>query len=140
MAFFMKRFSVATYSLLRIVAGLLFLCHGSQKLFGFPGGGGNGLPGWIQYSAGPIEFVGGLLLMVGLFTPWAAFVGSGEMAVAYWMVHGSRGLFPIQNGGEMAVLYCFVFLFISAHGSGRWSVDALLQGPDRGPAEGRPSP
>lgn len=127
---FMSPFSAMTYSLLRIVVGLLFLWHGSQKLFGFPGGGGDGPPAWIQYSAGPIELVGGLLVMVGLLTPWAAFVCSGQMAVAYWMVHAPRGLFPIQNGGELAALYCFIFLFISAHGSGRWSVDALLRHPD----------
>jgi putative oxidoreductase len=128
MTMFMNRFSAATYSLLRIVAGLLFLWHGTQKLFGFPGGGvGDGPPAWIQYSAGPIELVGGLLVMVGLLTPWAAFVCSGQMAVAYWMVHAPRGLLPIQNGGELAALYCFVFLFISAHGSGRWSVDRLLR-------------
>jgi putative oxidoreductase len=135
MTIFMSRFSAAIYSLLRIVTGWLFLWHGTQKLFGFPGGGGgDGPPAWIQYSAGPIELVGGLLVMVGLLTPWVAFVCSGQMAVAYWMVHAPRGLFPIQNGGELAALYCFVFLFISAHGSGRWSVDGLLRQP--GPPSG----
>ena len=120
---FMRPFRAETYALLRIVAGLLFLWHGTQKLFGFPSAPPN-VPVFVTYIAGPIELVGGLLIMVGLFAGWAAFLCSGLMASAYWMVHGTRALFPIENGGELAVLYCFVFLVIASHGSGIWSVDA----------------
>jgi putative oxidoreductase len=116
------------YSLMRIVVGFLFLWHGAQKLFGFPTPVPAGTPAFIVYGAGSIEFIAGVLVMIGLFTTWAAFLASGEMAVAYWMVHGTKALLPIQNNGELAVLYCFAFLFISAHGSGIWSVDALLGG------------
>ena len=120
---FMKPLSQHTYALLRIFAGLLFLWHGTQKLFSFPSPPPE-IPAFVTYIAGPIELVGGLLVMLGLFTGWAAFLCSGLMAAAYWMAHGFRALFPIQNGGELAALYCFVFLFIAAYGSGIWSVDA----------------
>ena len=124
MASFMKNYQGETYALMRIVTGLLFLWHGSQKLFGFPAPMPMEAPAFIVYIAGPIELVGGALVMLGLFTRWAAFLCSGLMAAAYWMAHGTKALFPLQNGGEMAVLYCFVFLFISANGAGRWSLDA----------------
>lgn len=120
---FMKAFEPQAYALLRIVAGLLFIWHGTQKLFGFPTAPPP-VPAFVIYIAGPIELIGGLLIAIGLFAGWAAFLCSGLMAAAYWMVHGLQGLFPIQNGGELAVLYCFVFLFIAARGSGIWSVDA----------------
>ncbi|HKK51985.1 MAG TPA: DoxX family protein [Myxococcota bacterium] len=123
MARFMAPFAPQTYALLRIVAGFLFLWHGSQKLLGFPPSAGPP-PDWIVWVAGPIELVGGLLVMIGLFTRWAAFLCSGLMAAAYWMAHGTRALLPIENQGELAALYCFVFLFISAQGAGLWSVDA----------------
>ncbi len=123
MAAFMGRFRSETYALLRIVAGLLFLWHGSQKLFGFPADAPGGVPAFVIYVGAPIELVGGTLVMVGLFTRWAAFLCSGMMAAAYWMAHGTRSLFPLVNGGELAVLYCFVFLLIAAQGAGRWSVD-----------------
>jgi len=123
-AAFMKNFQGETYALMRIVTGLLFLWHGTQKLFGFPAPMPMEAPAFIVYVAGPIELVGGALVMLGLFTRWAAFLCSGLMAAAYWMAHGRKDLFPMLNGGELAVLYCFVFLFISAYGSGRWSVDA----------------
>lgn len=122
MASFMGRFGGETYALLRITTGLLFLWHGSQKLFGFPGQAPEA-PAFILYVAGPIELVGGVLVALGLFTRWAAFLCSGLMAFAYWMGHGTKDLFPVLNGGELAALYCFVFLFISAHGAGMWSVD-----------------
>jgi putative oxidoreductase len=122
MASFMQRYGGETYALLRIMAGLLFLWHGSQKLFGFPGEVPEA-PAFILYVAGPIELIGGVLVAVGLFTRWAAFLCSGLMAAAYWMAHGTNHLFPMLNGGELAALYCFVFLFISAHGAGMWSVD-----------------
>lgn len=119
----MRPFTQQAYALLRIVTGFLFLCHGTQKLFGVPGAPPN-VPPFVTYIAGPIELVGGLLVMVGLFAGWAAFLCSGQMAAAYWMVHGTQALFPIQNGGELAALYCFVFLFIATQGSGIWSIDS----------------
>ena len=122
---FMKSFAPQTYALMRIVTGLLFLWHGTQKLFGFPIAMKFEAPFHILYIAGPIELFGGLLIMVGLFTRWSAFLASGLMAAAYWMAHGTKALFPVDNGGELAVLYCFVFLFISAYGPGIWSVDAM---------------
>ena len=123
---FMSNYSSYCYALMRIVAGFLFLWHGSQKLFDFPSGMPAGVPAFITYVAGPIELVGGILIMIGLFTHLAAFITSGQMAFAYWMAHGTKALLPIQNDGELAVLYCFVFLFIAAQGGGIWSVDSLL--------------
>ena len=122
----MKSFNAQTYALMRIVAGFLFLWHGTQKLFGFPTPMPMEAPAFIIYIAGPIELIGGVLVMIGLFTRWAAFFCSGLMAAAYWMAHGTKALFPLVNGGELAALYCFVFLFISAHGSGIWSVDDAI--------------
>jgi putative oxidoreductase len=122
------KFSPQIYALLRIVAGLLFAQHGAQKLLGAFGGAPPELPAFIKFIAGPIELVGGLLIAVGLFASFVAFVASGQMAVAYFMAHAPRGLVPIQNGGELAVLYCFVFLYIAARGSGIWSVDAARKG------------
>ena len=121
---FMRAFHAQAYAMMRIVVGLLFLWHGSQKLLGFPLSLPPQIPGFVIYIAGPIELVGGFLVMVGLFAGWAAFLCSGLMAFAYWMVHGTQALFPIQNHGELAALYCFVFLFISSQGSGIWSIDA----------------
>ncbi|AJE02239.1 DoxX family protein [Geobacter pickeringii] len=120
---FMAQYSSHCYALMRIVVGFLFLWHGAQKLFGFPPGMPAGAPPFITYVAGPIELIGGILVMIGLFTHWAAFITSGQMAVAYWMAHGTKALLPLQNNGELAVLYCFVFLFIAAQGGGIWSVD-----------------
>lgn len=123
MPVFMKPLNSQAYALMRIVTGLLFMWHGTQKLFGFPGSPPP-VPPFVTYIAGPIELIGGLLVAIGLFAGWAAFLCSGQMAAAYWMVHGTQALFPIQNGGELAALYCFVFLFIASQGSGIWSVDA----------------
>ena len=120
----MSSFSSQGYALMRIVVGFLFLWHGVQKLFDFPNPMPAGVPAFIIYIAGPIELIGGALVMAGLFTRWAAFLASGLMAVAYWKAHGMKALLPIQNGGEMAALYCFVFLLISIQGAGIWSVDA----------------
>jgi putative oxidoreductase len=111
---------------MRIVVGFLFLWHGVQKLFGYPVAMPPGVPAFITYVAGPIELVGGILVMIGLYTRWSAFLASGLMAFAYWMAHGTKALLPVVNGGELAVLYCFVFLLIATQGSGVWSVDALL--------------
>jgi putative oxidoreductase len=120
---FMRSWAQHTYALLRIVTGFLFLCHGMQKVFGIPGPAPAGAPPFVVWIAGPIELVGGALVMVGLFTRWAAFLASGLMAFAYWLAHGPHALLPIINQGELAVLYCFVFLFVAAHGPGIWSVD-----------------
>jgi putative oxidoreductase len=128
---FMRRFDSQAYAALRIVAGLLFLWHGTQKLFGFPVPMPGEAPAFVVYVGGGIELVGGLLVMIGLLTRWAAFLCSGMMAVAYWMAHGTKGLFPLQyggNGGELAALYCFVFLFIAAKGPGIWSADGARGG------------
>lgn len=122
---FMSKYSPGCYALMRIVAGFLFLWHGSQKLFDFPSGMPAGVPAYITYVAGPIELVGGILIMIGLCTHWAAFITSGLMAFAYWIGHGTNALLPIQNSGELAALYCFVFLFIAAQGGGIWSIDSL---------------
>jgi len=130
---FMSDYSTHCYALMRIVAGFLFLWHGSQKLFDFPGGMPAGVPAFITYVAGPIELVGGILVMIGLFTHWAAFLASGLMACAYWMAHGTKALLPLQNNGELAALYCFVFLFIAAQGGGIWSVDSLRSDSGKGP-------
>jgi len=111
------------YAVLRIVTGFLFLWHGAQKLLSIPSPAPPEAPAFILYTAGPIELVGGILVMIGLFTRVAAFVCSGQMAVAYWMAHGFRALLPVQNQGELAVIYCFVFLFIASRGAGIWSVD-----------------
>ena len=121
-----------TRSLLRIVAGLLFSCHGAQKILGMFGGmGGTGakamFPSMI-YSAGVLESVGGLLILFGLFTRFTAFILAGEMAVAYFTVHFQRGFWPIKNGGEPAVLYCFIFLYLAASGAGLLSLDHAIWG------------
>jgi putative oxidoreductase len=112
-------------SILRIVVALLFIEHGSQKLLGFPAGGMSGvalasLPG----IAAVVEIVGGVLLLIGLFSRAAAIIMSGEMAVAYWMAHAPKSFFPVNNGGDAAILFCFVFLYIVFAGPGPWSVDA----------------
>ena len=123
MATFMKPYSAQTFALFRIIAGLLFLSHGLQKIFGLFGGAPAEAPPFVIWVAGSIELVGGTLIAVGFMTRWAAFVCSGLMASAYWMAHGTKAFHPIMNGGEMALLYCFAFLFIAAHGAGIWSLD-----------------
>lgn len=121
---FMHGYGPQTYALMRIVTGFLFLWHGTQKVFNVPTPPPIDLPTFVVFIAGPIELIGGLLVMIGLFAGWAAFLCSGLMAFAYWMVHGTQALLPIQNQGELAALYCFLFLYISSQGSGIWSVDA----------------
>jgi putative oxidoreductase len=130
MTFFMKSFQEQTYALMRIISGYVLIWHGTQKLFGFPGEDPPA-SGYMFWLAGPIEFLGGLLLIIGLFTRPAAFICSGFAAAAYWMAHGSfdalpgSALLPITNRGDLAVLMCFVYLYISARGAGIWSVDAI---------------
>lgn len=123
---FMRLLEKYAYALMRIIVGFLFLWHGSQKLFNIPAFN-YPMPAFIHYVGGSIEFFGGLLVMVGLGTRWAAFIASGEMAVAYWMGHGTKAFLPLINQGEMAVLYCFIFLTISAAGPGIWSIDNLIE-------------
>ena len=118
-------------SILRIVAALLFFEHGTSKLLGFPPSEHSG-PEFLSLSwvAGLLELVGGALLVVGLFTRPVAFILSGEMAFAYWMAHAPQSPFPLANGGDAAILYCFVFLYLVFAGGGPWSLDALRR---RGP-------
>lgn len=128
--FFLSPHADRIYALFRIVAGFLFLCHGLQKLFGVLGGQQQPIAS-LAGVAGVIEFVAGALIMVGFLTHWAAFLASGTMAVAYFLVHQPQGALPIQNQGELAALYAFVFLYIAARGSGLWSVDASMRGSRR---------
>lgn len=114
-------------SVLRFMTGFLFLWHGTQKLFNFPASEkpGGELSGFMLVGA-ILEFGGGLLIMLGLFTRWTAFILSGTMAVAYWMFHGTGAFLPLANRGELAALYCFVFLYLFFAGGGEWSLDNLL--------------
>jgi putative oxidoreductase len=122
----LERYSGTAYALMRIVFGLLFLCHGLQKLVGAFGGHRVPLASLLG-AAAVIETFGGLLIALGVFTSVVAFICSGEMAFAFFTTHFPRGPLPIRNGGELAVLYCFAFLFIAAMGSGRWALDARLR-------------
>ena len=120
-----------TLSLLRIVAGFLFSLHGCQKILGLLGGmGGSGATAQmftLFWFAGVIELVGGLLILLGLFTRPVALVASGQMAAAYFKVHAPKAFWPILNGGELAVLYCFLFLYLFTAGPGPWSLDSLMK-------------
>jgi putative oxidoreductase len=117
-------------SVLRIVTALLFLEHGTQKIFNFPPAAKPRPFELMTLSpglAGVLELVGGALLVIGLFSRPVAFILSGEMAFAYWMSHFKRGPFPVLNGGDGAILFCFVFLYIAAAGAGPWSLDAMMR-------------
>ena len=131
---FLGRYSPYAYALMRLIVGLLLACHGGQKMLGMFGGmpPGHG-PNMITNIAGIIELVGGFMVALGFFGGFAAFLASGLMAVAYFMAHAKGGFFPIQNHGELAVVYCFVLLYIACHGSGILSVDQLI---GRGSASG----
>jgi putative oxidoreductase len=122
------RYAPYVLSIVRIVAALLFLEHGTSRLFGWP----SPLPSPALFSmywfAGAIELVGGILLALGLFTRCAAFVMSGEMAFAYFISHAPNSFFPILNRGDASILYCFIFLYIAFAGGGPWSLDAWLRG------------
>jgi putative oxidoreductase len=120
------RFAPYTQSLLRIAAAVIFIPHGAQKLLGMFGG--STVPMFSQmWVAGVLELFGGTLMLLGLFTRPVAFVLSGEMAVAYYLAHFPRGRWPILNGGELAVLFCFIWLFFAAAGPGPWSLDAIVR-------------
>lgn len=121
-----------TYFLLRVVSGLLFFHAGGMKMFDWFGGVPTQLGGHPQFLSqiwigGALEFYGGAMILLGLWTRPIAFILSGEMAVAYFQFHQPNGFWPIQNHGEPAVLFCFIFLLLAAHGAGIWSIDAILQ-------------
>jgi putative oxidoreductase len=118
------RYAPQALSLLRIITALLFLMHATGKLFGYPAIGMNPPPMSLFWIAGVIELFGSLLLLAGFLSRPVAFLLSGEMAVAYWMVHAPNSTFPIVNHGESAILFCFIFLLIAAAGPGPWSIDA----------------
>jgi len=120
---FLSPFQPQVYAAFRIVAGLMFVQHGCQKILGLFGGAPGEMPAPMLYTAGLIELVGGLMIGLGFFAGIAAFLASGTMAFAYFIAHQPQGLLPIQNRGELAVLYCFAFLYIAAKGSGIWSID-----------------
>jgi putative oxidoreductase len=123
---FLGNYSPHIYAILRIVAGLTFALHGSQKLFGIPGDKQSVSIVSLMGFGGLIELVCGLMIALGLLASYAAFIASGEMAVAYFMLHFPKGFLPIINQGDLAVLYCFLFLYVATRGSGPWSVDALI--------------
>lgn len=120
-----ERYAPTTYALFRIVFGFLFLCNGLQKTMGMFGGQVPPLMS-MAGAAGVIETVGGVLIMIGFLTRYAAFISSGEMAVAYFMIHQPTGPLPIVNNGQLAVLFCFAFLYIASRGAGNLSVDGAM--------------
>lgn len=120
----LNRFADPFYCLVRFIVGLMFACHGLDKIFGAFAGKVEALPP-LMVAGGWIEIVCGFLIALGLFTRVAAFIASGEMAVAFFMIHAPRGLIPYVNKGELAVVYCFIFFYIFLRGSGGWSIDAL---------------
>lgn len=121
---YLGKYSPHFFAILRIVSGLMFMMHGTQKLFGWPGDGSTVELVSLMGLAGVIEFVGGLMIALGFLASWAAFIASGQMAVAFFKAHAPQGWNPLMNDGELAVLYCFLFLYIAAHGAGIWSIDA----------------
>ena len=129
---YLGKFSGFLYAAFRIVSGLLFAQHGAQKLFAWLGGmgedGGSAPFLSLMFFAGLVEFFGGLLIAVGFNASWAAFIASGEMAVAYFMSHFPKSFWPLENEGEPAVLFCFIFLYMATQGSGIWGVDAARGG------------
>jgi putative oxidoreductase len=128
---FLKPYSAQLLSVLRIMSGLLILQHGTAKYLSIPVGPmNNASPLTMGGFAGILELVGGVLLIIGLFTRPVAFILSGMTAVAYFYAHAARSFYPILNGGELAVLYCFVFLYLAAAGGGAWSADRMMRSDD----------
>jgi len=125
------RSTLAPYllSLVRVIVGLLFLQHGAEKLWGFAGGRIDHDFATLRGFAGPLEVAGGTLIALGLFTRFTAFILCGEMAVAYFRAWAPRGFFPIQNGGEEAVLFCYIYLWLVTAGAGKWSLDSVIEKP-----------
>ncbi|PYQ31325.1 MAG: hypothetical protein DMF56_05350 [Acidobacteria bacterium] len=121
-----KSWAPQILSIFRFLAGVMFACHGSQKVLGWFGGLPPGVPKYIIWIAGPIEFFGGILIAIGLLTRPVAFLASGLMAVGYFTGHAPNGFVPKVNGGEPAVLYCWTWLYIAAQGPGAWALDNLL--------------
>ncbi len=121
----LSKFRSSALGLLRIVSALIFFAHGTQKILGFPASD-RAAPEMftLSWTAGILELIGGFLLIIGLFSRPVAFVLSGLMAFAYWMAHAPRSFYPILNGGDAAILYCFIFLYIVFAGPGRFSLDA----------------
>jgi putative oxidoreductase len=123
----LNRFADPVFCITRLIIGLLFACHGGQKILDFPPGGHGPSTEMLGIVGGWIELVAGFMIALGLLTRLAAFIASGEMAYAYFKMHHSMtSFFPIQNHGEAAVFYCFFFLFVVFHGPGRWSIDAMI--------------
>lgn len=121
----LSRYAPQALAVLRIVTALIFILHGTQKLFGFPPPAQNGLPAMFTlfWFGAILEAFGGLLILIGLWTRPVAFILAGEMAYAYWMFHAPRGLYPTLNGGDAAILYCFVFLYLVFAGAGAFALD-----------------
>jgi len=122
---FLDGFTDKAYALMRIFVGLFFVQHGTMKLFNWPAEFPYELNA-MSYAAGGIELVFGIAIAIGLFTRVSAFLSSGMAAVGYWMVHGLNDFFPINNGGELIAIFCFVFLYVACRGAGIWSVDSMM--------------
>jgi putative oxidoreductase len=124
-----QRWAPQVLSIVRIVSALIFIEHGTQKFFAFPAASASGSPAVLSllWWQGVIELAGGILLLLGLFTRPVAFILAGDMAFAYWMVHAPRNFYPVLNGGDSAILYCFVFFYLAFAGGGPWSVDTQLR-------------
>jgi putative oxidoreductase len=129
----LDRYTPYALAVLRIVTALIFMAHGTQKILGFPAPPESGQPPLLSLSGigGLMELVGGFFILIGLFTRPVAFLLAGEMAVAYWMFHAPRSFFPVLNGGDAAILYCFVFLLLVFTGPGAWSVDGARSRADQ---------
>jgi len=120
------RYAPFAFALLRIISGLMFMIHGTQKILGWPPTDMRPPLASMGGISGVLELVLGFLIAIGLLTRIAAFLASGEMAVAYFFAHFPQGWNPVVNKGELAVLYCFLFLYVAAHGAGIWSVDSMI--------------
>jgi putative oxidoreductase len=124
---FLGKYSSCLYTTLRIIAGLMFAMHGSQKLLAWPGGSASMSLASLLGVAGVVELIGGLMIAFGFLTSYAALIASGEMAVAYFKAHAPQGALPLLNRGELAVVYCFLFLYMASQGGGAWSLDSMMR-------------